>query len=151
MTFQKSYPEHHRTIGALLRIPYQHLQQQVYEQLARTGHSEVRPAHSVVFRYILPEGSRITDLAEQAGITKQSMAALVDHLQQHNYLVMKADPHDGRAKRVILTPRGKAVQAQARKLSAQTEKQWASLLGTNKMKQLRQLLGELYDKLEAIE
>lgn len=148
MTRKKSYPEQHRTIGALLRTPYQHLAREVYDELGRCGHSEVRQAHSVVFRYILPEGSRITDLAEQAGMTKQSMASLVEHLRKHGYLRIDPDPADGRAKRVVLTERGRAVQQEAMRLSRKVEQRWAAFLGAEDMGSLRALLERLYDYLE---
>lgn len=148
MRREKTFTEQQRTIGALLRVPYQHLSQEVYEELTRSGYGEVRQAHSVIFRHILPSGSRITELAESAGITKQSMATLVEHLQHHGYLTVQADPRDGRAKRVMLTKRGKEVQREAMRLSQKVEQQWASLLGKEKMEMLRMLLDELYQHLE---
>lgn len=148
MTKEKTYPEQHRTIGALLRIPFQHLAKEVYDELSRAGHSEVRQSHSVVFRYVLPEGARITELAERAGITKQSMASLVEHLERHGYLRIEPDPTDGRAKRVVLTRRGEAVQREAMRLSHEVEQRWAALLGKKEMATLRALLERLYDHLE---
>lgn len=148
MTKKPAYPEQHRTIGALLRIPYQHLAAEVYGALAEGGHREVRPAHSAVFRHILPGGSRITELAERAGITKQSMASLVEHLARHGYLRIEPDPEDGRAKRVVLTRRGEQVQQEARRLSGEVEKRWASVLGEAEMHRLRTLLEQLYAHLQ---
>ena len=147
MKQKKTYPERQRTIGALLRTPYQHLAQEVYEQLAHKGYPEIRQSHSTVFRYILPKGSRITEMAELAGMTKQSMASLVDHLQKHGYVQIQPDPEDGRAKQVILTDRGKAVQKEAMRLSKEVEKRWATILGKDEMAYLRQLLDTLYEHL----
>ncbi len=148
MKREKSYPEQQRTIGALLRIPFQKLADTVYDELAEISHNEIRPAHSVVFRYILDKGSRITELAEQAGMTKQSMAALVDHLHHYGYVQIQPDPNDGRAKQVVLTQRGKKIQQQAMALSQQMEQQWAELIGKEEMATLRHLLEKLYDQLE---
>lgn len=148
MTTEKSYPEQHRSIGALLRIPFQHLAQEVYGELTRAGHGEVRASHSVVFRYVLPEGSRITELAERAGITKQSMASLVAHLETQGYVRLEPDPVDGRAKRVVLTQRGEQVQREALRLSREVEMHWAALIGEKEMSRLRELLEKLYERLE---
>jgi hypothetical protein len=41
-----------------------------YASLAEKGFPEIRPAHSAVFRNISPGDSRLTDLADQAGMTK---------------------------------------------------------------------------------
>ncbi|MEW6647652.1 MAG: MarR family winged helix-turn-helix transcriptional regulator [Pseudomonadota bacterium] len=141
-------PEIERTIGALLRVPWQVLAERVYGALAAGGYPEIRPAHGVVFRYIRAEGSRIVELAERAGMTKQSMAVLVDHLATHGYVSVEPDPSDGRAKRVRLTRSGKEVQRAALKLSRQVEAEWAALIGAQEMASLRQLLERLYDSLQ---
>lgn len=141
-------PEIERTIGALLRVPWQVLAERVYSALAAGGYPEIRPAHGVVFRYIHADGSRIVELAERAGMTKQSMAVLVDYLAAHGHVRVEPDPSDGRAKRVRLTRRGKEVQRTALKLSRQVEAEWAALIGEREMASLRRLLERLYDCLQ---
>lgn len=148
MAKEKNYAEERRTIGALLRTPYRHLADEVYDGLNESGYEEVRQSHSAVFRHILPQGSRITELAELAGMTKQSMASLVAHLQRYDYLRTEPDPDDGRAKRVVLTERGEAVQRRAERLSRAVEQRWAEALGKEEMATLRRLLEQLYGKLE---
>uniref|UniRef100_UPI002458087B MarR family winged helix-turn-helix transcriptional regulator n=1 Tax=Nocardia farcinica TaxID=37329 RepID=UPI002458087B len=54
----------------------------------------LRPAHFAVFRYLDPEGSRITALAEAAGMTQQSMGELVTHLAACGYVERRVDPAD---------------------------------------------------------
>jgi MarR family transcriptional regulator, temperature-dependent positive regulator of motility len=54
----------------------------LYEGLRAAGYGDVRPAHYAIFRYLEDEGSRVTELAEAAGMTKQSMGELVDHLER---------------------------------------------------------------------
>ncbi|MBV9868852.1 MAG: winged helix DNA-binding protein [Abitibacteriaceae bacterium] len=147
----KNVTEEARTFGALLRLPYQKLQQQVYTQLAANGFEDIRPAHSNVFRYILPAGSRVTELAERAEMTKQSMAYLVNYLEEHGYVTQMADPLDGRAKLVQLTPRGVAVQQTALEFSQQVEDQLARHIGKQHMKQLRSLLELVVDNLDRLE
>lgn len=147
MAEEKTFPETERTLGALLRAPWQVLAERVYGALA-ASYPDIRPAHGAVFRYIGAEGSRIVDLAARAGMTKQSMAVLVDYLAAHRYLTVTPDPRDGRAKQVCLTRRGRAVQRKAQKLSQQIEAEWAALIGEGEMTTLRHLLERLYDRLE---
>jgi len=64
------------------------------------------PAHTAVFQHIEADGSRLTDLAERAQITKQSMGYLVDYLEERDYLERHADPSDRRATIICLTDRG---------------------------------------------
>lgn len=140
---RKNITEENQTLGALLRLPYEKLAARTYAQLAANGFEDVRPAHSVVFRHILPDGSRLTELAERAQMTKQSMSYLVDYLHQRDYLQFAPDPLDGRAKLVRLTQRGTAFQQAAMELSKQVEDELAAQLGASNMEQLRALLQQL--------
>lgn len=137
------------SLGALLRRPYRLLQERVYRDLADSGFPEIRPAHSVVFRHILPEGSRLTVLAELAGITKQSMGALVEHLAQHGYVTVGPDPEDGRAKRVHLSERGRQFTDAALQASQQVEQLLTRELGSRTMREMRRILGEMASVLSA--
>lgn len=47
---------------------------------------------------LVPEGTRISDLAEQAQVTKQTATALVDKLEAGGYVERVANPRDGRAR-----------------------------------------------------
>jgi DNA-binding MarR family transcriptional regulator len=96
-----------------------------------------------VFQHIAPEGSRLTDLAERAQITKQSMGYLVDYLEQRGYLERRPDPTDRRAALVCLTDRGWAQVHAALAIIHTVERDWTRALGKERMRQLRQLLTEL--------
>lgn len=143
-----TFPDRQRTLGSLLRLPYQELQTAVYGALADHGFSDIRAAHSAVFRHIDSDGTRLTTLAERAGVTKQSMAYLVDALTQSGYLSVTADPLDGRAKRVRLTRRGHSAVRTLIELSAAFERNIAQRLGSAKMARLRTLLEELAGLIE---
>jgi DNA-binding MarR family transcriptional regulator len=150
-TTSKNITEAEQTCGALLRRPYQFLAARVYEQLAATSYPDIRPAHSAVFRHIAPGGSRITELAERAQMTKQSMGSLVEYLLEHRYVRIAPDPSDGRAKIVCLSERGEALQQHALEISRTVEEEMGSLIGEAEMRQLRQLLERLYRALEVLE
>lgn len=150
-TSEKTLTEERQTLGALLRLPYQAMQDRVYSQLAYSGFPEIRPAHSVVFRYILPGGSRSIDLAERAHITKQSMGYLIDYLVEHGYVEVGPDPDDGRAKRVRLTPKGLECQQTALRLSQEVEAELAARIGQDEFAELRRLLLALNDAVISVE
>ncbi len=138
----KAKPDDHVLTG-LFYTPYLALNAQIYEGLAKAGYSDLRPAHFSVFQHLAPEGSRATDMAERAQITKQSMGYLVDALEKQGYLEQLPDPTDGRARLVRLTDRGLAVNRVAEQILQQTEADWAKKLGKNKMQKLRHLLADL--------
>lgn len=130
-------------LGILLRIPLQEVVRRVSAGLAEAGFDDLRPAHTAVFQHIEAGGSRLTDLAERAQITKQSMGYLVDDLEQRGYLERKPDPSDRRAALICLTDRGWAQIHAALATIATLEQEWTRALGKQRMQQLRQLLTEL--------
>ncbi|WP_107660212.1 MarR family winged helix-turn-helix transcriptional regulator, partial [Nocardia suismassiliense] len=59
---------------------------------------QLRPAHYAVFRHLDPAGSRITALAESAGMTQQAMGELVTHLERCGLVERQGDPADRRGR-----------------------------------------------------
>lgn len=136
-----------QNLGILLREPFRLGSQVLNRRLAERGHPEVRPPHGNVFQFLDSEGTRVSELAERAQITKQSMAELVAHLERHGYVERVADPTDRRAKLVRVTARGEEVYAIAREAVAEIEEDWTRRLGETKMRRLRELLEELNSQL----
>jgi DNA-binding MarR family transcriptional regulator len=132
-----SFPEEAGTLGALLRSPYRKLARRLYAEMAANGFPEIRQSHSVVFRHIAPGGSRLTDLAEVAGLTKQSMAYLLGHLAEHGYVKIGTDPEDGRARLVQLTKRGQAFMAALLSASSRLETEAGGKMGSARLQTLR--------------
>lgn len=131
-----------KTLGALLRLPYEQLASWLYQRLGEEFPG-VRLPHSAVLRHITAEGSRVVDLAAAAGMTKQSMAYLVEQLLGLGFVLIDADPDDGRAKRVRLTASGEQLYARAMALSAEAESQLTQLLGETDAGELRRILERL--------
>ncbi len=139
----ESVTEELQTLGALLRTCLDALHDQVFSELAKAGHPEVRLAHGAVFRHVSREGSRVTTLAERARMTKQSMAELVEYLRARGYVELVADPTDGRAKLVKLTARGWKVHGALVRSSGAFEVECARHLGEAKWRKFRDVLQEL--------
>ena len=135
-------------LAVLLREPYRVGSERLARRFAERGHPEVRTPHGNVFPYLDSDGTRVSDLAERAQVTKQSMAELVIHLEQHGYVERVPDPADRRAKLVRSTPRGDELYAIAREVVAEIEAEWTERLGRERMRQLRELLEELNEGLE---
>ena len=131
------------------REPYQTYLHWLYGKLKQEGFADVRVTHSTVLRRITLEGVRITDLAERAGMTKQSMAYLVDDLAALGYVDVAPDPTDGRAKLVVPTKKGASLLEAARRLGDVYEQHVAKLMGASDAKKLRTLLEDLNLKLAA--
>ena len=130
-------------LGILLRDLVQDVARRVTAGLAEAGFDDVRPAHTAVFQHIAAEGSRLTDLAEQAQITKQSMGYLVDYLEERGYLERRPDPRDRRVALICLTERGWDEIKAALAIIAEVESEWTRRLGKKRMRELRGALTEL--------
>ncbi len=113
------------------------------------GHSEIRFAHNAVFGHLPLEGARVSDLAERAGITKQSMGEVVRELVGLGVLRIGPDPEDGRAKRVTYTERGLEIAADGRRHLLELEARFAEEFGARNYAATRQVLEKLVDSLAA--
>src|SRR6266853_6354632 len=129
-------------LGILLRDPFQEVVRRVSIGLADAGFDDLRPAHTAVFQHIEAGGSRLTDLAERAQITKQSMGYLVDDLEQCGYLARRPDPTDRRVALICLTDRGWDQIGAALSIIAEIEHDWARRIGKRRMEELRDVLIE---------
>src|SRR4051794_3662789 len=112
-------------------------------ELEQTEFADIRPTHGCVFRFVKGDGKRLTDVAELAGMTKQSVGEIVDDLVARGYVKRIPDPDDKRAKIICLTERGERAQATGLALFAKVEKQWAKRYGAERIAQVRELLEEI--------
>jgi DNA-binding MarR family transcriptional regulator len=136
------YLEDRRLLGSLLKVAYKAMAERVERELIAAG-CDVRESHFPVFQNLEPDGSRVTELAERARMSKQAMQYLVDHLEARGYLERVPDPRDGRAKMVQLTEAGWALDRRVKGIAGAIEAEWATRLGETPMAQLRHLLLQL--------
>jgi len=129
--------------GAYLRILYDDLRYNLEYQLKERGFADISPSHGWIFHNTKEEGSRITELAAIAKITKQSMSALAAQLEEAGYVKKKMDTTDKRAWLLVLTPKGKKVKEVGHEINYLFEKKWEQKLGKKDYNQLRQLLIKL--------
>jgi DNA-binding MarR family transcriptional regulator len=127
----------------LMFISHRYAESRILADLAAAGFDDITLAQGRVAARIGPDGTRLTELAEQAQITKQSAGFLVDQLEKAGYVERAPDPTDARARLVRLAERGRAVQAQARKTERAIEREWERHLGKDRMQVLREALTAL--------
>jgi DNA-binding MarR family transcriptional regulator len=135
-------------IGALVTIVWRELRQRVNAALAAAGFDDYRTTHESVFQWLGPEGDRVSDLAQHAGMTRQSMAELVDYLEAHGYVERLPDPSDRRAVLVRRTDRGWTVNRIARRVVEESQAEWARALGREEFDQLLGHLRRLADMIQ---
>ncbi|NEW37446.1 MarR family transcriptional regulator [Nocardia cyriacigeorgica] len=133
-------PEDEPNIGLLLFLPYRAMENRVLAALATAGYADVTLAQARIVQRIGPAGTRLTDLAEQAQVTKQTAGFLVDQLERAGYVERVPDPTDGRARLVRLSDRGRRATALANSVATDVEAEWSDHLGPRATAQLRRAL-----------
>lgn len=127
------------TVGVLLFVAYRSMEQRIRARMVAEGF-EVTAAQSRVFARIGPDGTRLTDLAEMAQVTKQTAGFLVDQLERAGYVERVPDPSDARARLVRIAPRGRVAQARASLVEQEIEAEWTRHLGQREMDRLRRTM-----------
>lgn len=87
-------------------------------------------SHVHITRHLALEGSRLTELAARAGMTKQAMGKLVDQCEAWALVTREPDLRDARASRVQFTTIGLAWLAAFRRAVAQAEAELRAAVGT---------------------
>lgn len=90
---------------------------------------QVSAAHVHITRHVALEGSRLTDLARQAGMTKQAMGDLVDQCEAWGLVRREPDPLDARGRIVRFTSAGLAWLQAFRDAVAQAEGEFRQEVG----------------------
>ena len=90
---------------------------------------QVGAAHIHITRHLAVGGSRLTELAASAGMSKQAMGDLVNQCEAWGLVTREADPHDKRARRVLFTESGLLWLEAFRHAVAQAEDEFRQAVG----------------------
>lgn len=90
---------------------------------------QVSAAHIHITRHLALQGSRLTELADLAGMSKQSMGKLVDQCEAWGLVTRSVDRRDARAKVVKFTPDGLAWLGAFQRSVVQAESELRSSVG----------------------
>jgi len=93
--------------------------------------AQVTAAHVHITRHLAIGGSRLTELAERAGMSKQAMGDLVDQCEAWGLVTRVPDPRDARARLVQFTPTGLAWLQAFRDAVAQAEAEFRAEVGAD--------------------
>ena len=130
-------------LGVALFIPYRYMEDRIFRAIQDAGFDDWTLAQARVFQRIAAGGSRLTDLADQAQMSKQSAGVLVDQLEHLGYVRRAPDPTDGRARLIVIEERGRRAAEVAATTSSEILAEWRDYLGTRNFTLLRQILDQL--------
>lgn len=129
-------------VGALLRMTYQMTRRPLLTALMERGFTDLNQAYLTVFQYPHPDGSRPTELADRAHMTKQAMNYLLGELETLGYIERRAEK--GRNRRLVyLTRRGWEVVETQLVAMQHLEAQWATILGKKRFDEFLSALRKL--------
>jgi len=134
-------------LATLMFVSYRAMDERVVRAMCDAGF-QVTPAQARLSQRIGDDGSRLTDLARQAQVTKQTASVLVAGLEAQGIVERVPDPADGRARLIRFTPRGKAAARRALEVVGDVEREWEEHLGPELTASLRTALvalGEVTD------
>ncbi len=90
---------------------------------------QVGAAHIHITRHLSLRGSRLTELADSAGMSKQAMGDLVDQCVAWGLVRREPDPLDARARRIVFTAAGLEWLEAFRQAVAQAESEFRAQVG----------------------
>ncbi|MGH3438490.1 MAG: MarR family winged helix-turn-helix transcriptional regulator [Sciscionella sp.] len=130
-------------LGVSLFIPYRYTEDRMFRALQEAGFDDWTLAQCRVFQRISPDGSRLTDLADQAQMSKQSAGVMVDQLARLGYVRRIPDPADGRARLIVIEQRGRRAVEVVTATADEIYSEWKAYLGTRNFTLLQQILDQL--------
>jgi len=127
-------------LGRLLGHAMRRFDERVLQLMARNvevplalsnlaARSQVSAAHIHITRHLTLDGSRLTDLAQRAGMSKQAMGDLVDQCEAWGLVTREPDSQDARARLVRFTPTGLAWLQAFKEAVAQAEAEFRADVG----------------------
>lgn len=137
------YPWRTENMGRLLLVATANWQEALVEGLRDAGFKNFSNTHMNLLRHIDLGGTRITEIAERARITKQAVGQLVMACVELDLVQTVPDPSDGRVKMVVYTELGKSVILAQLGVIRRLDVALDHLLGIEGHQQLRLTLAKL--------
>src|SRR4051812_31138738 len=129
------------SLGFLLAKASARWNERLARAFAERGFGEVRPAWgSVLLPLYERDGLRMGELARRSRLAKQTLTTLVPQVERAGLIVRERDPDDARAWRVLLTERGRELEAAADQVLRDLDASVAEHLSREATEELRRAL-----------
>jgi DNA-binding MarR family transcriptional regulator len=110
---------------------------------AMQGFAGIRLVHIALIRNVDEHGTRITEIARRAGMTKQATGQLVAEFVELGYIRVVNDPDDGRVKIARYTAKGKRLLVAIVAAIEETERDVTRVIGKTKLEGLKATLAQI--------
>jgi DNA-binding MarR family transcriptional regulator len=99
--------------------------------LRDTGIADIKPSFGAVMVPLYEEdGLRLGEVAARAGLSKQTVTSLVRRIEDIGYVERRADARDGRATRLHLTAKARAVEPAVESVLGHLDRLTSGLAGS---------------------
>jgi DNA-binding MarR family transcriptional regulator len=129
-------------LATLMFVSYRAMDERVRHAMRDAGY-DVTVAQARLAQRIAEDGTRLTELADRAGVTKQTASLLVAALEREGLVERVPDPEDGRARLIRLSARGREAAQRAMEVVIGVEGEWTTHLGPELTERLREALVRL--------
>ena len=137
-------------IGRYLNQAVRRFEKRVIEIVEESGHPDMRVSFLNLTRNLDVEGTRITELAQRAGMTKQSMSELVAQCVKAGLVVQRPHASDARARLIVFTRKGLALLQSFRGALVTAEREMRKEVGAEAFQLMRAALGQYGAKFETL-
>jgi DNA-binding MarR family transcriptional regulator len=130
-------------IGRLLQRAARAYSERAVELLHQHGYDDITLFHTILISNLDSDGTRLTVLADRAGISKQAMGQIAGDLEEKGYITRSKDLKDSRAVLICFTEMGKDALRAAYNIKLTIESEYERAIGRQNMKKLQNLLKNL--------
>jgi len=141
----KRHPWRNENLGRLLLVAVDNWQTVLVRGLQKAGFRNFRSTHMNVLRHIDIGGTRISEIADRANVTKQAIGKLIADCEKRGLVKTIDDPTDGRAKIVLFTKQSREVIMAERAIIAGIDARLRKRLGLKAFASLRASLTIMAD------
>jgi DNA-binding MarR family transcriptional regulator len=129
-------------LATLMFVSYRAMDERVRQAMRDAGY-DVTVAQARIAQRIAKDGTRLTELADRAQVTKQTASLLVAALEREGLVERVPDPDDGRARLIRLSARGREAAQRAMEVVIGVEREWTEHLGPELTDRMREGLVRL--------
>ena len=143
-------PFEHQDMGRLVGMTGRFMERLVNQRLKEAGH-EMDLMHCIVLKHLWMEDGRIQQaLGDFAGRDKTRMTRAIDLLEKQNIVVRVPDQQDRRHKRIFLTHKGRAMEAELEMLLRQAMEDAMANIPREEIHMCKSVLQKMMDNLNEI-
>ncbi len=130
-------------MGRWLNLAFRYYEEAVVRRMNAQGFTDIRLVHTSLIRCMDAEGTRLTEIADRAGMHKQAIGELVKECEQTGYVERRPDPMDGRAQLICFTRRGLKLVRALGEIHAASEAEFVEIIGADRIGPFKNALHRL--------